>query len=265
MLRYTTQSSLQMVGGGLGLLLLIVGRPIGLRAETGPAVKRPAPVRRERPRPANGAATIPRRTVTSGEITLEDGFLSVKVREQDLRTLIERIATQGDIDVRHTEGLGEKRVSLRFDALPLVEGLKRLFRAAALSGYVLVTDDERSQTKVRRILFLPVQEGMRGSRPSSRSRRPPAPRRTRRGRSGNGTVFDDIKNNPTARRLFSQLVHPNERVRERALERLRRLVPDDDKQAELLDYLEPLMEQLASEYREDRDEARADIRKLLRR
>jgi hypothetical protein len=265
MLRYMTQPFLQLAGGGLGLLLLIVGGPICLRAETGPAAKRPAPVRRERQRPTNGAATIPRRTVSSGGITLEDGLLSVKVREQDLRTLIERIATQGDIEVRHAEGLGEKRVSLRFEALPLVEGLKRLFRAAGLPGYVLVTDDERSQTKVRRILFLPVQEGVRGSRPSSRSRRPPAPRQRRRGRSDNGSVFDIIKINPTTRRLLSLLAHPNERVRERMLERLTRLVPDDAKQEELLDYLEPLMEQLASEYKEDRDQARADIRKLLRR
>jgi hypothetical protein len=198
-------------------------------------------------------------------ITLADGRLSVNVRQHDLRTLIEDIATQGDIEVRHTASLGETRVSLRFDALPLVEGLKRLFRAAALSGYVLVTDNERSQTEVRRILFLPGRAGGRGACPSSRSRRSLAPRRRRGGRSGNGTVFDDIKRNTTARRRLSQLGHPNEHVRERALERLLRLVPDDDKQAALLAYLEPRMEQLASEHKEDRDEARADIRQLLRR
>jgi hypothetical protein len=265
MRRYMRQPSVQMAWGGVGLLLLIVGGPIGLRAATGPAAKGPAPVPRKRPRPGPGAAAVPQPPVSAEGITLEDGLLSVNVRQHDLRTLIANIATQGDIEVRHAAGIGEQRVSLRFDALPLVEGLKRLFRAAALSGYALVTDNESGQTTVRRILFLPVREGGRGWRPSSRSRRRPAPRRTREGRSGNGTVFDDIKRNTTARRLLSQLGHPNERVRERALERLLRLVPDDDKQAALLEYLEPRMEQLASEYKEDRAEARADIRQLLRR
>jgi hypothetical protein len=60
-------------------------------------------------------------------------------------------------------------------------------------------------------------------------------------------------------------VHPNEQVRERALERLVRLVENDDKQAELIEFLEPLMEGLSSEDRTERDEARQEIRKLLRR
>jgi hypothetical protein len=79
------------------------------------------------------------------------------------------------------------------------------------------------------------------------------------------SVFEDIKTNTAARRLLSQLVHPNEQVRERALERLVRLVENDDKQAELLEFLEPLMEGLSSEERTERDEARQEIRKLLRR
>ncbi len=60
-------------------------------------------------------------------------------------------------------------------------------------------------------------------------------------------------------------MHPNEQVRERALERLVRLVDSDDKQAELLEFLEPLMEDLASEDRTEREEARQEVRKLLRR
>jgi hypothetical protein len=79
------------------------------------------------------------------------------------------------------------------------------------------------------------------------------------------SVFEDIKTNTAARRLLSQLVHPNEQVRERALERLVRLVENDDKQAELLEFLEPLMEGLSSEDRTERDEAQQEIRKLLRR
>ena len=83
--------------------------------------------------------------------------------------------------------------------------------------------------------------------------------------SESDSVFDDIKTNTAARRLLSQLVHPNEQVRDRALERLVRLVESDDKQAELLEFLEPLMEDLSSDDRTERDEARQEIRKLLRR
>jgi hypothetical protein len=60
-------------------------------------------------------------------------------------------------------------------------------------------------------------------------------------------------------------VHPNEQVRERALERLVQLVGDDQKQAELLEFLEPIMDDLASEDKGARDEARAELRKLLSR
>jgi hypothetical protein len=213
-------------------------------------------------------------------ITLQENLLSVDVRDQDLRDVIETIASQGDIDVRHVEGLPEKRISVRFVALPLVDGLKRLFRTANLSGYILITDTRRGQTRVQRILFLPTEEGKRRGRSSSRPRRPtsasgaprvqrePSPSQQARAdvsEADSGSVFEDIKHNTTARRLLSQLVHPNEQVRERALERLIRLVNDDEKQAELLEFLEPLMEDLASDDKTAREEARAEIRKLLRR
>jgi hypothetical protein len=64
---------------------------------------------------------------------------------------------------------------------------------------------------------------------------------------------------------LSQLVHPNEQVRERALESLIQLVGDDQKQAQLLEFLEPLMDDLASEDKTAREDARAEIRKLLSR
>jgi hypothetical protein len=80
-----------------------------------------------------------------------------------------------------------------------------------------------------------------------------------------GSVFEELKTNTAARRLLSQLVHPNEQVRERALERLVRLVDSDDKQAEMLEVLEPLMEGLSSEDRTEREEARQEVRKLLGR
>jgi hypothetical protein len=81
----------------------------------------------------------------------------------------------------------------------------------------------------------------------------------------NGNVFDEIKSNAAARRLLSQIMHPNEQVRERAFEGLIRLVREDDKQRALMELLEPLMEDLGSEDKATQDEAREEIRKLLSR
>ena len=88
--------------------------------------------------------------------------------------------------------------------------------------------------------------------------------RTEEGR-GTGTVFDEIKSNAAARRLLSQMMHPNEQVRERAFEGLVRLVREDEKQRSLMELLEPLMEDLASEDQATQDGAREEIRKLLSR
>jgi hypothetical protein len=201
-----------------------------------------------------------------------------------LRAVLETIAAQGDIEVRHAEGLPNTRISVRFTALPVVDGLKRVLRTADVTGYVLITDTTGPEVQVRRILFLPVAESASSTRPSPALRRPlpsaaavppdPTPAQAappqpaegeRREETSGGSVFDDIKNNTAARRLLSQLVHPNEQVRERALERLVQLVGDDQKQAELLETLEPLMENLASEDKTTRDDARVEIRKLLNR
>ena len=81
----------------------------------------------------------------------------------------------------------------------------------------------------------------------------------------NGNVFDEIKSNAAARRLLSQMMHPNEQVRERAFEGLVRLVREDDKQRALMELLEPLMEDLGSGDKATQDEAREEIRKLLSR
>jgi hypothetical protein len=261
------------------LLLLSVGSPVNLWAEAG---------RSSRRAPSSQKAIGRRMTDTSGAspqassragITLKENRLSVDIRDRDIRTVIESIVDQGGIDVRHIEGLPETRISVRFDALPLVEGLKRLFRTADLPGYVLITNTQDGQIRVQRILFLAAQEGNRGSiRPSrsattarGRSTPPlpppsrPAEKADEDGTTEDRSVFEDIKRNTTARRLLSQLVHPNEQVRERALERLIRVVGSDDKQAELLEFLEPIMEELASDDKAERDEARTEIRKLLRR
>jgi len=84
------------------------------------------------------------------------------------------------------------------------------------------------------------------------------------GRLG-GNVFDEIKSNAAARRLLSQMMHPNEQVRERAFEGLVRLVREDDKQRTLMEFLEPLMEDLGAEDQAVQDGAREEIRKLLTR
>ena len=85
------------------------------------------------------------------------------------------------------------------------------------------------------------------------------------GSGAGGTVFDDLKGNATARRLLSQIMHPNEQVRERALESLVKLTQEDGKQRDLLEFLEPLMEDLSSDDKATQDEAREEIRKLLTR
>jgi hypothetical protein len=232
---------------------------------------------------------IPRRVPTEQDtsapangISLRNNRLGIDVQDTELQSILEDIASQGEIDLRHSEGLPSKRISVRFADLPVVEGLKRLFRAAEIGSYVLVTQAQGDAIRVQRILFFPTTA--KAGRASEQSRperqlpapiRPPQlpesepeakePKETSDNGDASASVFEDIKTNTAARRLLSQLVHPNEQVRERALERLVRLVENDDKQAELLEFLEPLMEGLSSEDRTERDGAREEIRKLLRR
>jgi hypothetical protein len=249
------------------------------------------------------APTIPNTTVVSpaGEqpaslagILLQNNLLSVDVRDQDLRAVLQAIASQGDIDVRRLDAVPNKRISMRFSNLPLVTGLQRLFRAAEIGNYVLVTEPQTDGIRVQRMLFLATSEGHEGTQIGPRvARRPPPPPPSQpqtddqspqsqesdqppQPQGGDQTeggteqreaasVFDELKTNTAARRLLSQLVHPNEQVRERALERLVRLVGEDEKQAELMEFLEPLLEGLASEDQTEREESRQEIRKLLRR
>jgi hypothetical protein len=203
--------------------------------------------------------------------------------------VIDRIVTQTNIEVRHLDGLTSTRVSVRFVDLPVVEGLKRLFRAAEVSGYALITESGEEEVQVRRILFLPSTASPTGLRPSGVPGRrlatgpvpntPITPAESSQSEtqqeesesgestisSSGGSVFEDLKVNTTARRLLSQLVHPNEQVRERALESLIQLVGEDQKQAQLLEFLEPLMDDMASDDKTAREDARAEIRKLLSR
>jgi hypothetical protein len=270
----------------LFLLVLLSDLPI-LRAQsriiprspTSPPVQVP-PTGTSAARPSSPAGPV--------TVTLKDNRLSVEARDGDLRTVIERIAAQGNIEVRHLDSLPSTRVSLRFADLPTAEGLKRLFRAADVSGYALITETVDESVQVRRILFLPVAGGPTGVRPAGApGRRPPTtpqpsaapiaqaePQSSETQQEGEqgavatgsgGSIFEEFRTNTTARRLLSQLVHPNEQVRERALESLIQLVGDDQKQAQLLEFLEPLMEDMASDDKTAREDARAEIRKLLSR
>jgi hypothetical protein len=164
-------------------------------------------------------------------------------------------------------------------------------RVAEVPGYLLQTVKRGDSMHVERIIFLPDDgtAGTGGGRGAQRSPQvaaaqppqpsrpapppaaapgpPPQPQEESRADDGrtNGNVFDDIKSNAAARRLLSQMMHPNEQVRERAFEGLVRLVREDDKQRALMELLEPLMEDMGSEDKATQDEAREEIRKLLSR
>lgn len=258
----------------LVLFILFVGYPAFVQAQAVPG--------QPSHNPLMGQAVRTRRAATDAlmpaAVSLRNNQLDIDVQDQDLHDIVNEIATQGDIKISKLEGLPNKQLSLRFSNLPVVTGLKRLFRAAEIESYVLVTDAQGDAVRVQRIMFFPPSDGRSPiqthggvSRQSPAAPALPLPP-TSEDREGSdsesgesGSVFEDLKTNTAARRLLSQLVHPNEQVRERALERLIRLVDSDDKQAELLEFLEPLMEDLASEDDTVREGARQEVRKLLRR
>ena len=215
-------------------------------------------------------------------------------RSRTSPAVIERIASLARIELRHPEGIPNRRVSIRFSSLSVLSGLKRLLRVAEVPGYLLQTVKQGNSMQVQRIIFLPEDgsagaSGGRGTQrtPQVAAAQPPQPPRPAAppaaapvppppptppqeesraddGRTS-GSVFDDIKSNAAARRLLSQMMHPNEQVRERAFEGLVRLVREDDKQRALMELLEPLMEDMGSEDKATQDEAREEIRKLLSR
>ncbi len=261
--------------GSLLCLLVLLGLQGRLEAQGGPLRPGgrglPAP-----PAPGNPATAQPPQPLSQDtKIIFDQSGLSVDVQEQDLPSVLERIAALGQIEIRHPEGIPNRRVSIRFSSLPVVEGLKRLFRVAEVPGYMLVTAQDNSQ--VRRIVFL-QDEGGAGRGPQRTPQvaaaqlppmlpptlpQPEEPKGNEAPSSNN--VFDDIKANAAARRLLSQMMHPNEQVRERAFEGIVRLVREDSKQRTLMEFLEPLMDDLRSEDQATQEAAREEIRKLLTR
>ena len=279
-------SKLALIWSGSVLCLLLCLSLQGRAGAQGEALR---PSRRGVPSPAapGTSATAPAQTPQplsqNTTITLDQSGLSMDVQEQDLAAVVERIADIGRIELRHPEGMPNRRVSIRFSSLSVVDGLKRLFRVAEVPGYVLVTAKQGDSVQVQRIVFLP-DEGTAGAGagrlaqraprvvaaqpppppPSPVPQPPAAPPQAGEERTS-GTVFDDIKSNAAARRLLSQMMHPNEQVRERAFEGLVRIIPEDDKQRALVELLEPLIEDLSSDDQATQDGAREEIRKLLSR
>ena len=80
----------------------------------------PRPSRRGAPSlaaPGNTAtvpAKAPQPLSPNAKITLDQNGLSVDVQEQDLSVVVERIAELARIELRHPEGMPNRRVSIRF-------------------------------------------------------------------------------------------------------------------------------------------------------
>ena len=140
----------------------------------------PRSSRRGVPSPAapGSTATVPAKAPQplsqNARITLDQNGLSVDVQDQDLTAVVERIAELARIELRHPEGMPNRRVSIRFASLSVVNGLKRLFRAAEVPGYLLQTAKQGNSVRVQRIVFLP-EEGTTGT---SAGRGPNVPRRS---------------------------------------------------------------------------------------
>ena len=232
-------------------------------------------------RTAAGDPGPPRRV--AGVVFTQD-TLSVDVQDEDFGAIFRDIAAQARIDVSNLEGLPARRISTQFTGLSLMEGLKRLLRVAGVAGYALITAHTEDGVKIERILFLGAGAGP-GIEPRAaaaaprlaarRARRVAA--RSQRGRSrtaapgarekerASASVFEDLKANPETERLLNQVVHPNEQVREQAIEGLMRLASSANKRRDLREALEPYMDDLRHGDEETREEAREDIRAMLRR
>jgi hypothetical protein len=286
-------------GSVLGFLVcLCLSARANAQGEVSRSLKRGVPT----PTAPGSIATVPAQAPQplsqNAKITLDQNGLSVDIQEQDLSAVVERIAELARIELRHPEGMPNRRVSIRFSSLSVANGLKRLFRAAEVPGYLLQTAKQGDNVRVQRITFLPEEGAPVTSAGRSPQRAPqvvaaqppqplrpappgvppqlpgavpqpptPPPQGEARADAGgtSGNVFDELKSNAAARRLLSQMMHPNEQVRERAFEGLVRLVREDDKQRALMELLEPLMEDLGAEDKATQDEAREEIRKLLSR
>lgn len=215
-------------------------------------------------------------------VVFAQGTLSVDVQDEDFGMMFRDIAARAQIEISNLDGLPARRISIRFTGLSLMEGIKRLLRVAGVPGYALITAQTENGVKVERILFMDAS-GNAGVRPraaapprvtrrsrrvaarSERARSRTAARNLRANDNASTSVFEDLKANPKTNRLLNQLAQPDEQVRERAIEALMQLAGDTNKRRDLIEALEPYLNDLRHGDEEAREEAQADIRSMLSR
>lgn len=229
---------------------------------------------------AQGAGVDPGAPRRVAGVVFARGTLSVDVQDEDFGAMFRDIAWRAQIEISNLDGLSGRRISTRFTDLSLMEGLKRLLRVADVSGYAIMTTRAEDGVKIERILFLNANAGagiepraVAPSRTASRRARRVATR-SERARSRTTTrnpqakenastsVLEDLKANPETDRLLDQLVHPNEQTREQAIEGLMQLA-GDAKWREMIEILEPYMNDLRHGDEETREEAREDLRSMI--
>ncbi len=83
------------------------------------------------------------------ELTVKDGLISLKTKDASLREIIEEIGKSMKIKVVCTIP-DEERISAEFDKLSLNEVLEKLS-----TNYGLLTDSEKEEKKITKIIILP--------------------------------------------------------------------------------------------------------------
>jgi hypothetical protein len=205
----------------------------------------------------------------------------VHVQEEDFSEIFRNIASQAQINVSNLDGLPKRRISTRFTDLSVMDGIKRLLRVADVAGYVIVTAHSENRVRIERILFLdananagaerraasPQQMARRRSRRmNARSERSRAAASSPQENSRASTaVLEDLRASPETEQLLNQAVHPDEQVREQAIEGLMRLAGGSNRKRELMEALGPHLDDLRHGDEETREEARQDILSMMRR
>lgn len=216
-------------------------------------------------------------------VVLTQDTLSVNVQNEDFTAIFRAIASEARIETSNLEGLTGQRISIQFADLAITEGVKRLLRAADVPGYVLVTDHTDDRVRIERILFLdanantapvprsaspPRMARRRARRLSARTERARSDARAGRPQETSDTptdVIEDLRASPETERLLNQAVHPDEQMREQAIEGLVRLAGGSSRKRDLLEVLGPQLDDLRHGDAEAREEAREDILSMMRR
>ena len=209
--------------------------------------------------------------------------LSVNVQNEDFAVVFGVIASEARIHINNMDGLTGRRISVQFKDLAITEGVKRLLRVADVPGYVLVIAHSDDRTTIERILFLDANAnegtvprvasprrtaGRRARRLNARSERARSDAMARRvqEKSDRSTgVLEDLRASPETERLLNQAVHPDEQVREQAIEALVRLAGGSSRKRDLMGVLGPQLDDLRHGDVETREEAREDILSMMRR